>query len=166
MIRVGTGVVIRGAGLQQRLLLTQRGTRSDFPFAWESPGGKLDEDESVLEGVCRELREEVNLAATFRSDDPLWANQRHDATTWSAITPEPLYEHRFAPGEAGPVAVAITFHIVRPPDAWTPRASDPNVMGLGWFTWEEMGRVSFMPGNVKLYEAWKRGDLTDGSVYW
>lgn len=40
-----------------RLLMTQRRADKDFPFTWESPGGKVEELESHWGALARELKE-------------------------------------------------------------------------------------------------------------
>ncbi|GAW22778.1 hypothetical protein ANO14919_123210 [Xylariales sp. No.14919] len=47
-----------------RLLLVQRAPHDSYPLRWEVPGGTIDaEDETLLHGVVRELREETGLHA-------------------------------------------------------------------------------------------------------
>lgn len=53
--------VFDGSG---RLLLVQRAPHDSYPLRWEVPGGGIDlEDESILHGLVRELREETGLEA-------------------------------------------------------------------------------------------------------
>ncbi|KAK5659396.1 hypothetical protein OQA88_1489 [Cercophora sp. LCS_1] len=48
-----------------RVLLVQRAPHDSMPNRWEVPGGAVDlEDETVLHGAVRELREEGGLVAT------------------------------------------------------------------------------------------------------
>lgn len=47
-----------------RILLTQRSGASDFPFLWESPGGKVEPGEELDAALLRELREELGVGAT------------------------------------------------------------------------------------------------------
>ena len=44
-----------------RVLLVRRAASDSMPGRWELPGGKLDRDELVLEGLARELEEETGL---------------------------------------------------------------------------------------------------------
>lgn len=47
-----------------RLLIVQRAPHDSYPLRWEVPGGGIDlEDESILHGLARELREETGLKA-------------------------------------------------------------------------------------------------------
>ena len=51
----------------QRVLLIQRAAHDGFPLKWECPGGnvELGIDDTVLQALCREVREETGLAVTL-----------------------------------------------------------------------------------------------------
>ncbi len=51
--------VIRDAG--GRVLLTRRAQHTHQGGLWEFPGGKLEQGESVGQGLCREIKEELGL---------------------------------------------------------------------------------------------------------
>lgn len=127
VISVATGVIVRG----DRYLLTQRGTRSDFPFAWESPGGKIRPGEGTLAALIRELREEIG-----------WADYEVEHPPLAIVT--------LHPGEVCPHGVMITFYRCVAPPEFVARPCDPNVLGLGWFTRAEMDRLELVPGNARL----------------
>ena len=44
-----------------RILITQRSEKMKLPLKWEFPGGKLEEDESEIDCIIREIREEINI---------------------------------------------------------------------------------------------------------
>ena len=44
-----------------RVLVVQRGRKTDHPFKWEFPGGKVDMDESPEDSVVREVLEELEM---------------------------------------------------------------------------------------------------------
>ncbi|NLJ42976.1 MAG: (deoxy)nucleoside triphosphate pyrophosphohydrolase, partial [Bacteroidales bacterium] len=46
---------------ENEVLIVQRGDKSDHPFKWEFPGGKLDKDETEEECIIREIREELSM---------------------------------------------------------------------------------------------------------
>lgn len=46
---------------ENEVLIVQRGDKSDHPFKWEFPGGKLNEDETEEECIIREIREELSM---------------------------------------------------------------------------------------------------------
>jgi len=52
------------------ILVVQRGEKTDHPFRWEFPGGKLNEDESEEDCIIREIREELNMTIVICSRLP------------------------------------------------------------------------------------------------
>jgi 8-oxo-dGTP diphosphatase len=58
MINV-TCAIIRNE--ENEVLVVQRGEKSDHPFKWEFPGGKLKEKETEEECMLREIREELSI---------------------------------------------------------------------------------------------------------
>lgn len=142
---VGTGVIVIED--KSRFLLTQRAPRCDFGWMWECPGGKVRDRELIVDAIHRELKEEVGLIGAH-------------------IDSNAIFLHTFAPGEAARESLTIEFHLVYPPDYWRPVITDPTALiGFGWFRGDEAMRMQCLPGNVKFFEAWKRGDLPE-DVYW
>jgi len=72
-------VMVVAAVIQRegKWLLCQRPTGKNFAGTWEFPGGKMEEGESAVEALRRELREELGLEvvaagpplATIQEDD-------------------------------------------------------------------------------------------------
>lgn len=58
-LSVVAGLLMR----EGRLLICQRRRGAAFPLKWEFPGGKVEEGESDLEALRRELREELSVEA-------------------------------------------------------------------------------------------------------
>jgi len=58
MIRV-TCAIIRND--ENEVLVVQRGKKTDHPFKWEFPGGKIKESEKDEECIIREIREELSM---------------------------------------------------------------------------------------------------------
>jgi 8-oxo-dGTP diphosphatase len=46
---------------ENEVLVVQRGEKTDHPFRWEFPGGKLKENETEEECIIREIREELSM---------------------------------------------------------------------------------------------------------
>lgn len=46
---------------ENEILVVQRGEKSDHPFKWEFPGGKITQDESLEECIIREIDEELSM---------------------------------------------------------------------------------------------------------
>ena len=57
-MRVAVGVIIDD---QQRILITRRPLHASHGGMWEFPGGKLEGDETPIEALIREIKEEVDL---------------------------------------------------------------------------------------------------------
>jgi mutator protein MutT len=66
LIYVVAAVVIDAEG---RVLIAQRPKKKHLAGGWEFPGGKLEPGEDRLEGLSRELREEIGI--TFAAPRPL-----------------------------------------------------------------------------------------------
>jgi 8-oxo-dGTP diphosphatase len=54
-----TCAVIRNE--EDLVLVVQRGEKSDHPFKWEFPGGKVNSGESLEDCIIREIREELSM---------------------------------------------------------------------------------------------------------
>lgn len=46
---------------QDKILVTQRSERMKLPLKWEFPGGKLEDNESEVDCIKREIKEELNI---------------------------------------------------------------------------------------------------------
>lgn len=44
-----------------KYLITQRKPSSSLPLLWEFPGGRVEENETDQDALCRELREEMDI---------------------------------------------------------------------------------------------------------
>lgn len=44
-----------------KILVTQRSDKMKLPLKWEFPGGKLENDESEIDCIKREIKEELNI---------------------------------------------------------------------------------------------------------
>jgi 8-oxo-dGTP diphosphatase len=124
---VGGLIVCRG-----RVLLTQRRPDKDFPFTWESPGGKVEGTESHHEALRRELLEECGIRTV-------------------GVTPAPVFVREFTTlvqREDRRHIRWLLFHVHE--FTGVPRPQEGQ--GIGWFTDAEMGTMSLSPGNAKAFQ--------------
>jgi mutator protein MutT len=70
MIDVAVGVVFN---LRGEVLITQRSKGSTHSSLWEFPGGKLEVNETALNALKRELKEEVNISC--KQTDPWFVHE-------------------------------------------------------------------------------------------
>lgn len=61
IIAVAVGLMFNKRG---EVLLCQRPEEKSYPLKWEFPGGKVEEGETSIEGLRRELREELQVVST------------------------------------------------------------------------------------------------------
>ena len=57
MINVTCAIII----IENKILVTQRSENMKLPLKWEFPGGKLEENESEINCIRREIKEELNI---------------------------------------------------------------------------------------------------------
>ena len=62
-----------------KILVTQRSKNMNLPLKWEFPGGKLESDESEIECIKREIKEELNIEIKVRKR---LSNNLHDYGTF------------------------------------------------------------------------------------
>ncbi|MBI1803292.1 MAG: (deoxy)nucleoside triphosphate pyrophosphohydrolase [Ignavibacteriae bacterium] len=63
MIHVAVGIIIQYDGTSPHVLLCQRKRTARYGLKWEFPGGKVEEAESTVDGLRRELFEELGIEA-------------------------------------------------------------------------------------------------------
>ncbi|HLD16591.1 MAG TPA: NUDIX domain-containing protein [Coxiellaceae bacterium] len=76
-VPVAVGIIIDTA---HRVLIGLRQSHQVGADHWEFPGGKIERDETPYEGLCRELREEINIQVTKALPLTLMP---HDYSTYS-----------------------------------------------------------------------------------
>ena len=66
MLKVACALIVENG----KLLCAQRGPNMRHPFAWEFPGGKIEEGETPEACIVREIREELNLEVVVLGNGP------------------------------------------------------------------------------------------------
>ena len=61
-VRVAVGVIVREDGA---VLLSSRPADKPWPLWWELAGGKIEDNESPLEALQRELKEELGIEVDY-----------------------------------------------------------------------------------------------------
>lgn len=56
-INVTCAIIVK----DDKILVAQRSERMKLPLKWEFPGGKLEKNESEIECIKREIKEEINI---------------------------------------------------------------------------------------------------------
>ena len=127
MIEVVSGLIIRDG----RILLTQRPKdKSDYPFCWETPGGKVDGmHESHHSALTRELREELGIELV-------------------GIAQKAIFCDEIATVKNGTVLWLLYSVIIHR----SPAPCHKEGQGMGWFLPRELDHLDMPPGNV----AWRR----------
>lgn len=57
MIVVTCAIIV----IDNKFLVTQRSEKMKLPLKWEFPGGKLEENETEIDCIKREINEEINI---------------------------------------------------------------------------------------------------------
>lgn len=56
-INVSCAIIIK----KSKILVTQRSKKMTLPLKWEFPGGKIEKEETEIDCVKREIKEEINI---------------------------------------------------------------------------------------------------------
>ena len=123
VVSVQAAIIIDNDG---RILLTQTRGDANYPFTWESPGGKTIPGETELETIARELREELAITRI---------NVR-DGVVWRGTLPMRLHGIQRR--------VQVTMRRVSTPDMPTPKEGQ----GMGWFGVNALGGLPLSPANL------------------
>ena|ERR1700733_4358008 len=127
-VDVVCGLIV-SPSMGERIFLGQRlPNRSDFPYCWECPGGKVEEGETLPEALRRELTEELEIENDFAVGVlPMWNSIMQ--TEGARFDRKRIMLYMFTVFVYGPVR------------------SKGDHLGHGWFTLEEMNHLNLAPGN-------------------
>lgn len=116
-IEVVSAVVIH----RGRILLTQRPPGKAYPLVWETPGGKVDGNESHHQALQRELREELGVETCDIPEHALWCGGIRSGDTEYFVLLYPAT-------------------VIGPPRPLEGQ-------GIGWFTSTELQCLELAPAN-------------------
>jgi 8-oxo-dGTP pyrophosphatase MutT (NUDIX family) len=137
-----SGILIRDG----RILLTQRLPNKSFPFCWETPGGKVDPGESLVDALAREWMEELRLDI-LRENEP-----KPELISTVEYRRSAMVERREG-GRAifgsGDDVVPVTFYRVYAGEQ-TPQMNA--AIGLAWATAPLFNAMALTPGTYKMRE--------------
>jgi 8-oxo-dGTP diphosphatase len=102
-----------------KVLLVRHATKRDF---WDTPGGRIDDDETILQTLERELREELPNVTNFE-------------------VKRLVHAHRIPRDIEGEVSLVLLFHEVAAEFDGEPQISEEHTEAR-WFTLEQAQEVA------------------------
>ena len=129
MIEVVSAIIVKHG----RILLQQRPPNKDFGFCWESPGGKVDNNETHHQALRRELLEELGIDI---GELPV-----KQTAAWSGRFDNIVQR-------ADRANVLLHFYTIGDRFSGTPVLKD-NQPGIGWFSTAEMLSLNLSPANAR-----------------
>jgi 8-oxo-dGTP diphosphatase len=121
-IEVATGLLIKDG----KVLMCQRRKDKMYPLFWEFPGGKLEQGETPLQALQRELMEELMITVS-------------DAEAW--------FEDTMAYSNG--LTYHVTFFLVR---QFEGELVNTEFNAIGWFTAPELDFIQQLSGNLNILE--------------
>jgi len=129
-VNVVAGLIFRNG----YLLACQRHQSSAFPLKWEFPGGKVDDGESDVEALRRELKEELGI--TVRDEKQIF--------------------HHLHSYPGGPEVSLRFFRVL----AYDGQARNLVFQKISWVSVSELAKLDFLAGDIPLIEKL----ITDGDA--
>lgn len=108
-----------------RVLLTQRRPDQSYPYLWESPGGKVEPDETHASALVREMSEELDIAVLGTYHTLIWDGEFLQANGFNSDSHVFLYQTDWE-GSPDPIE---------------------RQLGFGWFTRSALVNLPMTPGN-------------------
>lgn len=124
MLIVTAAALIRYNG---QILLQKRPEGREMAGLWEFPGGKLEQDEQVEQGLARELDEELNILVKL----------------------EDLVPTCFASAKIGERNMLLLLYSCR---IWNGEPSAVEGQTLGWFSFDQMRTLPMPPADLPLID--------------
>lgn len=124
MLIVTAAALIRSNG---QILLQKRPEGREMAGLWEFPGGKLEQDEQVEQGLARELAEELDIH----------------------VRPEDLVPYCFASAKIGERNLLLLLYSCR---IWNGEPSAVEGQTLGWFSIDQMRTLPMPPADLPLID--------------
>ncbi|MBB5020983.1 NUDIX hydrolase [Desulfurispira natronophila] len=122
---------------KDQMCLVQRG-QEPAAGSWTFPGGKLELGESIVDGLCREIREECQIEIRLVDANPLCIVEKIDID-------HPVYPHHY-----------IIFDYLCEYQSGTLRASS-DVMDARWVGYDEVKKYTDNKKTLEVAElAWQR----------
>lgn len=122
LVRVAVGLLVKNGSV----LMGERKPDKIYPLHWEFPGGKLEENESALDALRRELREELGI-------------EIQDAEEWfSEIV-------TYSNG----ITYDISFFLVR---SWQGKITNHEFHKLEWISEAILPTLLHLSGNQRILE--------------
>ncbi|PWN37061.1 uncharacterized protein FA14DRAFT_176365 [Meira miltonrushii] len=136
-----------------RVLCSQRYDDAEhFPSMYEFPGGKVDEGETHIQTMKRECSEELGIEV-----EPIVSN----STEGDVIAIKPCYSFHHEPKQDKRLGGLVTFRLFF---YWAKIVNNSQPKALAsqkveWLTPEQMGKLTFCPGDEGIIEDMLSGTL-------
>ena len=112
---------------KNQILIMSRKKKESFRDCWEFPGGKLNNSETYLEALVRELKEELNIKINIQ-----------ELVNYS------FFRHRYRSF----LLMMYVFEVKN----WSGKICNNESEKLEWVSFEELRRKKLLPANIKVVD--------------
>jgi 8-oxo-dGTP pyrophosphatase MutT (NUDIX family) len=119
--------------MRPRLLLAQRAPSTSYPWRWCTPGGKVEDGESLRDALARELLEELGVEM-------------------SGDLGRLVYTHSITSTRTGKLVEVVCYVVLATQIMQKPSPKDGTV-GVGWFDFETLRKTDLTPADEANREA-------------